>query len=357
VGIPQQRDLTRTAAGLGDWLATALPEADGLRVEGITSPDATGFSNETLLLDLCLHRGTAERRLGLAIRVAPTGYHLFPEPEFERQYRVMRWLAANSAVRVPRVLAYEEDDSLLGAPFFVMERVEGRVPGDNPPYHAGGWVADLGPRERATVWWGGVDSIVAVHAAEVGDELGFLRRPGLGATPAEQELGYYERFLAWVEQDEPVPAAARAREWLRDHLPEPGHPPILAWGDARIGNIVYDDALRPAAVLDWEMATLADPELDVAWSLFMDHHHALAAGVDRLPGLPSRAETVHRYEQATGRRLTELDFYEVLSAFRFSIIWARLAVLFKQWGLLPADATMARDSTANRIIDELLASR
>ena len=357
MGIPQQRDLATAARRLGDWLTAVLPEVSDLTVLDIRAPDATGFSNETLLLEVAVDGGPDPGRRGLAVRVAPTGYHLFPTSGFDRQYRVLRWLADHSDVRVPRVLGHEPDVDLLGAPFFVMERIEGRVPGDNPPYHAGGWLAGLDHAERARVWWGGVDSIVAVHAVGSGDgTLDFLRRPELGDTPAEQELGYYAHFLDWVEQDEPVPAARRARDWLRENLPDE-QPPVLAWGDARIGNIIFDDDLTPAAILDWEMATLAEPDLDVAWTLFMDHHHALQAGVERLPGLPSREETIRRYEQRSGRSLHHLGYYEVLAAFRFSVIWARLAVLFKTWGLLDHDDPMAQLSTANRIIDDLLSAR
>lgn len=359
MGIPEQRDLEQTATRLSDWLSGVLDDDQRPTVTGLSTPDATGFSNETLLLDLDWPTPAPHRPTGLAVRIAPTGYHLFPEPEFDRQYRVLAHLGEHTDLAVPRVLAYEEDEDLLGAPFFVMERVTGRTPADNPPYHAAGWMPELDHDDRARVWWGGVDSIIAVHGVDATDDaLDFLRRPDLGATPVEQELTYYERFLAWVEEDEPVPAAARARDWLRDHLPDTrGREPVLAWGDARIGNIVFDEQLEPAAILDWEMATIGDPELDVAWTLFMDHHHTRLGNVERLPGLPSRQETIARYEAATGRTCEHLDYYEVLSAFRFSIIWARLAVLFKSWGLLEADAPMAQDSPANQIIDELLEAR
>jgi aminoglycoside phosphotransferase (APT) family kinase protein len=359
MGIPDQRDAHDSARRLERWLARALPDAEGVVVGDLTTPDATGFSNETLLLEVAWPDPDDLRPAGLAVRIAPTGYQLFPTSEFDRQYRVLQWLGHHADLPVPSVLAYEQDPDVLGAPFFVMERVVGRVPADNPPYHAAGWVTDLDHAGRARVWWGGVDSIAAIHAVDLDLEaLAFLRRPELGATPVEQELGYYEQYLDWVEQDEPVPAAGRARQWLRDHLPDTcGRTPVLAWGDARIGNIVFDDALAPAAILDWEMATLGDPELDVAWTLFMDHHHTRLGGVQRLPGLPSRDATVRRYEQATGRRLEHLDYYEVLGAFRFAVIWARLAVLFKQWGLLEPDARMAQEGPACQIIDELLETR
>lgn len=356
MGIPEQRDLEEARRALTDWLPTAVTDIEDVELSGFDRPSATGFSNETLLFDARYRRDGRPVEQGLVVRVAPTGFTLFPDPAFDVQHRVLGWLDANSPVPVPPMLAHETDPQVLGAPFFVMERVEGRVPQDNPPYHAEGWLVDAAPAEREQVWWGGIDMIAAVHAVDHrAAGFDFLDRPRLGDTPLEQELNYYARFLEQVERDEPVPTAERALAWLEDNRPREPDEPVLLWGDARIGNIIYSDALEPAAVLDWEMVCLGAPERDVAWSLFLDRHHSEGIGAARLDGFPAPEETVRGYEERTGRRLHDLEYYEVLSGFKFAVIMARIAVLLKEWEVLPPDDPMAWDNTVTRLTDRLLA--
>src|SRR5258706_8810133 len=111
-----------------------MPDASDLRLSELTLPPSTGFSNETLLFDCAWsERGVAKRR-GLVARVKTTSFQVFPEYDVERQYRILEILGAKTDVPVPRVHGYKADEALLGAPFFVMERIDGRVPDDNPPY-------------------------------------------------------------------------------------------------------------------------------------------------------------------------------------------------------------------------------
>lgn len=356
MGIPDQRDPEDARRRLSEWLPTALPGIEDLELAVLDRPSATGFSNETLLFDASYTRDGRRVEQGLVVRVAPTGYTLFPDPAFDVQHRVIGWLDANSEVRVPPLIAHEDDPEVLGAPFFVMERVDGRVPQDNPPYHADGWLVEAEPHERAKVWWGGIDTIAAVHAVDHrAAGFDFLDRPDLGDTPLTQELAYYADFLEQVQRDEPVPTAERALAWLDDHRPRERDEPVLLWGDARIGNIIFSNACEPAAVLDWEMTCLGAPERDVAWALFLDRHHSEGIGAPRLEGFPTPAETVRRYEELTGIRLHDLEYYEVLSGFKFAVIMARLAVLLKQWEVLPPDHEMAYDNTVTRLTDRLLA--
>lgn len=355
--IPEQRDQEAARHRLAEWLPTALPGASEVEVSALEAPSSTGFSNETLLCEASwLQHGERHAR-GLAVRVAPTGYHLFPDPAFDTQYRVMRWLDVHSDLKVPHLLAFEEDEEVLGAPFFVMERVEGRVPQDNPPYHADGWLVQAQPMEREKVWWGGIETIAAIHGIDHrAAGFDFLDRPQLGPTPLTQELAYYEHFLESVQRVEAVPIAERALSWLQDNRPRQEGDPVLLWGDARIGNIIFDEALEPAAVLDWEMACLGDPARDVGWALFLDRHHSAGIGVPTLEGFPSPQASIERYEQLTGRRLRNLEYYEVLSGFKFAVIMAKIAVILKEWELLPPEHEMAYDNTVTRLTDQLLAA-
>jgi aminoglycoside phosphotransferase (APT) family kinase protein len=250
----------------------------------------------------------------------------------------------------------ESDPSVLGAPFYVMQRVEGRIPTDNPPYHVGGWMTEIQPVQRAALWWSGLDVLARIHRLDwKGLGLAFLERSGPGATPLDRELAYYERYLDWAWKPErgPHPVCAPALEWLKARRPREPEPTVLCWGDARIGNMIFRD-FRCAAVLDWEMAVLASPEMDLAWWLFLDHHHSAGLGAPRLPGFPEREESLARYEALTGHRPRHLDYYERFAAFRFSVIMIRLAQQMMEYGALPADSAFEVDNIPSRLLAGML---
>ena len=342
--IPAQRDQEQSRKALAQWFSGVLGR--DVELAEFRGPGATGFSNETLIVDATWDGGGES----YVVRVAPTGYSLFPDADFSTQYRVLRALA-RTPVPVPTVLWDEQDPSVLGAPFFVMEEVHGRVPPDNPPYHMAGWLHDVPPAHRERIWWGAIDTIAELHRLDhraVG--LDFLRG-GL-----QHQLDYYTRWLADIERTEPVPMAHRALDWLTAHLPT-GEQQVLCWGDARVGNVMYDADGNRLAVLDWEMVGTGAPAQDVAWALFLDRHHSEGVDTPRLEGFPTAAETVARYEEKSGIRLRDLEFYEVFAAFRFCVIMARLAVIFKDWDLLPPDDAMAQDNTVTRLTATVLAER
>jgi aminoglycoside phosphotransferase (APT) family kinase protein len=343
VPIPAQRDVEPSRTSLASWFASALGADGDVRLGEFRGPGATGFSNETLIVDLAFSRGGARLDESYVVRVAPTGYTLFPDAAFDVQYDVLRALA--------------EQTSVLGAPFFVMEEVRGAVPPDSPPYHVAGWLHHVSPQVRERIWWGCIDTIAEVHAVDWRAlNVRHLDKPDLGEPGLQQQLAYYTGFLESIEAHEPVPVARRALDWLLANPPEP-EDPVLCWGDARVGNVMYDEDGRRVAVLDWEMVGLGAPSQDVAWAMLLDRHHSEGCGVPRLAGFPSTAETVARYESRSGRRLRSLEFYEVFAAFRFCVIMGRLALIFKDWGLLEPDDGMAQDNTASRLTETILAER
>ncbi len=350
--IPAQRDAEQSSRQLAAWLAPRVGADDTVTLAPFRGPGATGFSNETLIVDATWSVGGQEQTDSFVVRVAPTGYTLFPDAAFEVQHTVLTGLNRLGTVPVPTVLWYETDASVLGAPFFVMEEVKGVVPPDTPPYHVDGWLHDVSPEVRERIWWGCIDTIAELHQtypAAVGLS-GLLE--GLPA-----QLEYYERFLEQVEAyGEQVPVARRALAWLKANQPAP-EPSVLCWGDARIGNVMYDEQGHRLAVLDWEMVSLGAPAQDVAWALFLDRHHSEAMGVPRLEGFPSTEETVARYEKLTGRRLENLEYYEVFAGFRFSVIMGKLAHIFKDWELIPADHDMAQNNNATQLTEVVLAER
>ena len=350
--IPAQRDAEQSARQLEAWLAPRVGADEGVTLAPFRGPGATGFSNETLIVDATWRTDGREHTASYVVRVAPTGYTLFPDAAFEVQHTVLTGLDRLGAVPVPKVLWKEDDPSFLGAPFFVMEEVKGVVPPDNPPYHVDGWLHEVSPEVRERIWWGCIDTIAELHQVDPADVglSGLLE--GLPA-----QLDYYERFLEQVEGlGEQVPVARRALEWLRANQPAP-EANVLCWGDARIGNVMYDEQGNRLAVLDWEMVSLGSPAQDVAWAMFLDRHHSEGMDVPKLEGFPSTEETVARYEKITGRRLENLEDYEVFAGFRFSVIMGKLAHIFKDWELLPADHDMAQNNNASRLTEKVLAER
>jgi aminoglycoside phosphotransferase (APT) family kinase protein len=321
---PWERDLVLARQRLTEWMQRMLPGASGVELSELIAPQSSGFSNETLLFSARWRDGGRERTEKLVVRIQPTGYQVFPEYDMRKQFECMRLLAATD-VPVPRVFWLEERDTgLFGAPFYVMGQVEGQAASDNPPYTAAGWIHEAKPADQARIWQGGIDAIakiVRLDWRELG--FGFLDQPQYGRTGIDQQLGYYEKYLVWAAAGRRQPTIEAALEWLRANQPA-GESLHLVWGDARIGNVLFRD-FEVSAVLDWEMATLGGPEIDLGWTLFMRRFHTEGMGVPELPGFAGRDETLERFEQVSGHRPRHAHYYEVFGGFRFCVIMLRLA--------------------------------
>lgn len=345
------RDLAETRRRLLDWLSGHLPDARALRVSELVPPGASGFSNETLFFDLAYEGPGGAVAEALVLRIQPTENQVFPDYDLEKQIRCMR-LLAETDVPVPRVAWFEPDASILGAPFYAMPRIEGRIPTDNPPYHAGGWVTEAPETEREAMWWSGVDALASIHRLDW-RAVGFdFLEDGAGGTPLAGQLDQYRRYLEWAARGRPQPVCAPALEWLERNAPA-GEPTTLNWGDARIGNMIFQEG-RCAAVLDWEMVTIGSPEADLAWFLFLDRHHSEGLGLPRLPGFPSHEATIERYTARTGHEPKHLDYYQAFAAFRFSVIMIRLADQFVALGLMPEESDFAVNNIPSRMLAKML---
>jgi aminoglycoside phosphotransferase (APT) family kinase protein len=330
-GSAQGRDLEATRARLATWLAARLPGVGRVEVSELRAP-GSGFSSETLLFDLVRGEAGHELREALVLRMEP-GFPIFLRYDLPRQARILGCLAG-AGIPVPRVRWSEADPGPLGTPFYVMERVEGLIPPDSPPYHVAGPLTAMTPAERETLWWSGLDAMAAVHRLDWrAAGLGFLgedaKRAGL--PPLAAQLAEWRVYLDWVAPGGSHPVAGQALAWLEANAP-PEHPAALCWGDARLGNLIFRDG-RCVAVLDWEMATLGDPVQDLAWWLFFDWHHGEGIGAARLAGFPDRAASVAHWEAATGRPARHLAWYEIFAAFRFSALLARIARHLEVLGL------------------------
>lgn len=345
-----RRDLDETRTQLRAWLRARVP---GAELSALSGPAATGFSNDTLLFELHESDDGRARTRALVCRVQPTGFGVFPRYDVAEQYRVMDALR-KTAVPVPAMLWLETDPAPLGSPFFVMERIEGRIPTDTPPYHGGGWVTEIAPEERRALWNAGVDALAEIHRQDPGAlGLALADAPPAGADTVAWQIEHWSRYYDWVAGERRQPTLDAALAWLRERQPRAAGPPRLCWGDARIGNMVFRDG-RCVAVLDWEMATLGPPEMDLGWFLYMDRHHCEGIDVPRLAGFPEREETVARWETRVGRPARDLAFWEAFAGFRFAAIMTRVAEQMLRYGILPADSTFAVDNTASRLLARTL---
>jgi aminoglycoside phosphotransferase (APT) family kinase protein len=349
-----KRDLQTDGKKFRAWLARTIPNATAVEISPLVSPTSSGFSNETLLCEASWREGGAPRRESLVVRIQPIGYQVFPEYDMGLQFKTMQ-LLAKTDVPVPRALWLEPSDTeVFGAPFYVMARVAGRVPTDQPPYHVGGWMHEISPEERHAIFLGGFEAMAKIHRLDVEKTgFGFLRKPGF-ANGLEQELAYYRNYFAWAAEGREQPIAERALAWLEANKPS-GERDGLVWGDARIGNIIFDGT-RVAAVLDWEMVTVGSPEKDVGWAIFLDRHHSEGIGVPRLAGFPSYEEAIAHYEACSGWRVKHLHYYQVFAGFRFACVMMRISQQLREYGLMTREQSraMEQNNTVTQLTAKLL---
>lgn len=323
------RDPDRTARTLERWLGGQLG-ADHVTVSDLTIPKA-GFSNETIVGRAGWSDSAGDHAREFVLRIQPTAHQLFVEPDALRQARVMA--ALEGVVPVPRIWLTEADHEVLGAPFFLMERVHGRVPGDVPSWHHRGWTTELDPDRQRVLHDNALRELVHLHAADTREpELEFLETDGSGTALQR----YVEHLARWFEWCRPVlryehDAIERAMQHVRDEIPDDDRRSVV-WGDARVGNMMFADELTVAAMLDWEGATLGPPEIDVTWWVMFDEFLCEAQGLTRLPGIPERRGTLARYEELADNELRDVGYYSVLAGLQLALINSRLADLLISGG-------------------------
>ena len=315
---------------LQEWFAVA--HGRPTRISEISRPPEGGMSSISLLFDATWTEddGT-ERTAELVARMAPEAgaVPVFPRYDLRRQYDVIAAVAAAGDVPVPPLRQLEESPAVLGAPFLVMDRVAGRVPVDNPPYVFFGWLFDATAAQRRELQDATLRVLARLHAIE--DPLGTF--PALAAdvragdalrSHVEGQREYYE----WTRRTDGlhIPVIEDGFAWLEAHWPAQPGEPVLSWGDARIGNVIYDE-FRPIAVLDWEMAALGPRELDLAWFIFIHRFFQDIAEMFEQPGLPDmcrRDDVTDTYQRESGLSVRDLDFYLVYAALRHAIVMSQV---------------------------------
>jgi aminoglycoside phosphotransferase (APT) family kinase protein len=361
IGRPQtstrDRDTLRTH--LQAWLTSRLPDSASPRITSFEIPSSNGLSSETVLLDVESDHDGTPRTDRLVARLAPpaSAVPVFPVYDLDRQAQVMRLVATHTSVPVPVVRWSEPDPGPLGSPFFVMDRIDGLVPPDLLPYNFGTWLSQADAADQRRLQDATIAVLAALHGIDdATTHFSFLRlAPGSAlAAHVDDQRAYYR----WVADGLRIPLLEQCFAWLEDHWPASEEPTGFSWGDSRIGNIMYRD-FEPVAVLDWEMAGLGPPELDLGWLIFMHQFFEGVAAQFSLPGMPDflRSDDVATtYESLTGHSPRDLEFYVVYAALRHGIIMSRIQRRAIHFG----EATMPEDPndliTHRAIIEEMLAT-
>ncbi len=344
------RDLEHLRFALQSWLATRLPADASPQVAQLTTSAATGMSSETVLFPAVWQEGHHVHTEDLVCRIAPDPQDVpvFPSYDMKSQFEVIRRVAELTSVPVPNVRWLEEDPSILGTPFFVMDRIDGTAPPDNPPYTFGNnWLADATEAQRRTMQHATIDVLAELHAiGDAENRFGFLFTPAemaAGPSPLHRKVARTRSWYDWSAQlGVRSDLVERGFAWLAEHWPaEPGET-VLSWGDSRVGNVLYDD-FKPAAVLDWEMAAVCPREVDLGWLIYGHAIFQDMASVFELPGVPDflkRDDAAGYYEKVTGHTPRDLDFYTAYSALQYAIVFLRTGARSVHFGemSMPDDA-------------------
>ncbi len=294
---------------LADYLAARLPFARGpMALDRISG----GQSNPTYIVTY--PDGAA------VLRKRPAGPTLPSAHAVDREFRVLSALAG-TPVPVPRPLLLEADAGVIGTPFYVMEKLEGRVFHDCA-------LPGLARDERRAMYISMAETLSALHAvdpAAVG--LGDFGRPG----------SYFARQLArWSRQWEEsptddIPELDAVVAWLSEKLPPDDGRVSIAHGDYRLGNLMFHPIEpRVIGILDWELATLGDPLADLGfccmtWHSSPDEYAGiLGLDLDAL-GIPTQDAFVARYEGLPAPSGRLQPFHVVFALFRFAVIFVGIA--------------------------------
>ncbi|MFD7642710.1 phosphotransferase family protein [Kitasatospora sp. NPDC059795] len=263
------------------------------------------------------------------LRRPPLGHVLATAHDMSREYRVLGALAP-TAVPVPQPLLLVEDDAVIGAPFYLMEYVEGTAHRDAKT------LAALGEQRVHGLGVRLVDTLAALHA---------LDPAAVGLSGFGRPEGFLERQLRrWGKQldasrSRELPGVDELHARLADTLPD-SPAPALVHGDYRLDNVLVGPDDRITAVLDWEMSTIGDPLTDlgllVMYTELARRFDGVLPGAALAPGFPDTDELVRRYAELSGRDVSGLGWYVGFASFKLAVVLEGIHFRWTQGGTVGA---------------------
>ena len=317
------------AVALRRWLAGVRPDLVPAGGAVSITQFPSGFSNLTYLVRVEHEDGVRS----YVLRRPPRGVKPGIAHDVGREHDIIAALFP-LGVPVPRPIARCDDIAVIGAPFYVMEHVNGLILRGKPPVELAANVEEM-PVILAALSNTFVSTLVQLHAVDIsqpplasfGKPDGYARR---------QVQGWTRRWHAARTQD--VPDIELVARWLEAHTP-PERSACLVHNDFKFDNLVLDTSnlARVLAILDWEMATIGDPLMDLGTTLAYwveagddPIFRSLGLGVTALPGMSTRADIVQAYGAASGRDVSEAPFYYVFGLFKVAVIAQQIFARYEQ---------------------------
>jgi aminoglycoside phosphotransferase (APT) family kinase protein len=303
-----------------DYIAGKLTDAEDLELVDMRQV-AVGWSHETWLFDARWHTSGERKTQGFCLRRDPGNALLRNLSDLREQFRVLQCLDS-TALPTPRPFWFEDDPSILDAPFLVMEKVPGSCPN---PWGRDGRAFYQAAAERGTLPDSFTDALTTLHTLDwQAAGLDFLGVPQTGTN--EFALGEIRKWRSLIDASGhgPEPVLTDLICWLEANAPETRHL-TLVHGAYRTGNLLIDND-EISAVLDWELQCIGDPMYDVAYVLSDLNRE----GSDLLSNLVPRDDFFRRYEAATGFEIDEqaCNYYALLYAMRSAAFWMSASGLY-----------------------------
>lgn len=306
---------------LQTWLISKMPSAEALSISPLVKT-TSGQSSEIHFFDLHWREAGKEHEEKLVIRAEAMALRVFPVYDLGKEFHTMGCLQS-SAVPVPKMYWLELDNKVLGAPFFVMGRVEGEIIdpqqfGEEPSGPL--WRAT--PEGRSKIWRQAIEVMAKINTVDW-ERLGltFFGVKKKGTDALDQQIAFYQRMAEWAGV--PKPFTERAFTWFKENKFASKHV-SLCWGDARLGNMIYHNG-EVAAAIDWDMTHIGPAEDDLAWLLAVElltNESGLRGS--RWEGTPEREEIIRLYERASGRKLENFPYHEAFALLKLGIIFWRV---------------------------------